>query len=50
MFYKRDDSNHQRGLGSIIGADGKVAFIKHGSRSLRVPRCCLVLVNSDTEA
>ena len=49
VFYKRDYSNRWRGQGSIIGVDGKVAFIKHGSRSVRVPKCRLVLVNPDTE-
>ena len=49
VFYKKDDSNRWRGLGSIIGVDEKVAFIKHGSRLVRVPKCQLVLVNPDTE-
>ena len=49
VFYKRDDNNHWRGPGSIIGVDGKVAFIKHGSRLVRVPKCRLVLINPDTE-
>ena len=38
VFYKRDDSNRWRGPGSIIGVDGKVAFIKHGSRLVRVSK------------
>ena len=48
VFYKRY-SNRWRGPASIIGVDGKVAFIKHGSRLVRVPKCRLVLVNPDTE-
>ena len=49
VFHKRDDSNRWRGPGSIIGVDGKGAFVKHGSRLVRVPKCQLGLVNPDTE-
>ena len=49
VVYKRDDSNRWRGPGSIIGVDGKVAFIKHGSRLVRAPKCRLVLVNPHNE-
>ena len=50
VFYKRDDSNRWGGPSSIIGVDGNVVFIKHGSRLVRVPKCRLVLANSDSEA
>ena len=50
VFYKRDDSNHWGGPSSITGIDGKVVFIKHGSRLVRVPKCRLVMANPDTEA
>ena len=50
VVYKGDDdSNRWRGLGSIIGVDGKVVFVKHGSRLVRVPKHRLVLVHPDIE-
>ena len=39
VFYKRDYGSRWRGPGYIIGADGKIVFVKHGSRLGRVPKC-----------
>ena len=39
VFYKRDDSNRWRGPGKIVGQDGKVLFIRHGSQLVRVATC-----------
>ena len=39
VFYKRDDSNRWRGPGKVIGQDGKIVFIRHGSQLVRVATC-----------
>ena len=39
VFYKRDDSNRWRGPGKVIGQDGKILFIRHGSQLVRVATC-----------
>ena len=39
VFYKRDDSNRWRGPGKVIGQDGKIVFIRHGSQLVRVASC-----------
>ena len=44
VFYKRDDSNRWRGPATVIGQDGKIVFIRHGSRLLRVALCRIVRV------
>ena len=36
VFYKRQDSNKWRGPGIVIGRDGKVIFVRHGSVYVRV--------------
>ena len=35
VFYKRDDSNRRRAPGVVIGLDGKIALIRHGSIYIR---------------
>ena len=35
MYYKRDDSKEWKGPGSVIGQDGKVVIIRHGSSVIR---------------
>ena len=35
VFYKRDDSNRRRAPGVVIGQDGKIALIRHGSIYIR---------------
>jgi hypothetical protein len=44
IFYKRDDSNRWRGPATVIGQDGKIVFVRHGSRLLRVAVCRCVKV------
>ena len=39
VFYKRDDNNRWRGPGRVIGQDGKILFIRHGSQLIRVFTC-----------
>ena len=36
VFYKREDSNKWKGPGYVIGQDGKVIFVRHGSFYVRV--------------
>ena len=36
VYYKRDDSREWKGPGSVIGQDGKVVIISHGSSIVRV--------------
>lgn len=36
VYFKRDDSNRWSGPGTIIGCDGKVYFVRHGSVYIRV--------------
>ena len=35
VYYKRDDSKEWKGPGSVIGQDGKVVIIRHGSSIIR---------------
>ena len=46
VFYKRDDSNRWRGPGKVIGQDGKVVFIRHGSQLVRVATCRIIKTNN----
>ena len=46
VFYKRDDNNRWRGPGKVIGQDGKVLFIKHGSQLVRVATCRAIKTES----
>lgn len=39
VFYKREDSNQWKGPGKVIGQDGKVVLIRHGSIYVRVSPC-----------
>ena len=36
VFYKRDNCNEWKGPGTVIGQDGKVVLIRHGSNCMRV--------------
>ena len=45
IFYKRDDCNRWRGPGKVIGQDGKILFIRHGSQLVRVATCRAVKVD-----
>ena len=49
VFYKRDDCNRWRGPGKIVGQDGKILFIRHGSQLVRVATCRAIKVDSATE-
>ena len=46
VYYKKDGCNRWRGPARVIGQDGKVIFIRHGSRVLRVSSCKVVKINS----
>ena len=45
VYYKRDDSNRWRGPATVIGQDGKIVFVRHGSRLLRVALCRVIRVD-----
>lgn len=50
VFYKRDDSNRWRGPGKVIGQDGKVVFVRHGSQLIRVASCRAIKTHPDAGA
>ena len=39
VYYKRDDNNKWRGPGRVLGQDGPVAFVRHGSRYVKAHIC-----------
>ena len=39
VFYKRNDSREWKGPGKVLGQDGSVLFIRHGSRYIKVHLC-----------
>ena len=39
VFYKRNDSPEWKGPGKVLGQDGSVLFIRHGSRYVKVHLC-----------
>ncbi|KAG1673036.1 DNA polymerase epsilon subunit 2 [Nymphon striatum] len=47
VYYKRDDSHRWKGPGKVIGQDGKVVFVRHGSVYIRVHPCRLVKVGRE---
>ena len=49
VFYKRDDCNRWRGPGKVVGQDGKVLFIRHGSQLVRVATCRALKVEKSKE-
>lgn len=42
VYYKRDDDLKWKGPGIVIGQDGKVVFVGHGSIYVRVHPCRLI--------
>lgn len=36
VYYKREDSNEWKGPGKVVGQDGKVILVRHGSNLIRV--------------
>lgn len=42
VYYKRDNDPKWKGPGSVIGQDGKVVFVRHGSIYVRVHPCRLI--------
>ena len=42
VYYKRNDENKWKGPGTVIGQDGKIVFVRHGSIYVRVPPCRLI--------
>ena len=42
MYYKINDENKWKGPGTVIGQDGKIVFVWHGSIYVRVPPCRLI--------
>ncbi|KAG1681910.1 Retrovirus-related Pol polyprotein from transposon RE2 [Nymphon striatum] len=42
VYYKRDDDNRWKGPGTVLGQDGKVVFVRHGSIYVRVHPCRLI--------
>lgn len=47
VFYKRDGSTKWRGPGKVLGQDGKVVFVRHGSVYVRVHPCRLTRVGEE---
>ena len=47
VYYKRDDSHKWKGPGKVIGQDGKVVFVRHGSVYVRVHPCRLLKVGEE---
>ena len=47
VYYKRDDDHRWKGPGIVIGQDGKVVFVRHGSMYVRVPPCRLIRCGSE---
>ena len=47
VFYKRDDNNRWRGPGRVIGQDGKIVFVRHGSQLVRVATCRVIKTTPD---
>ena len=39
MYFKRDDNNKWRGPGRVVGQDGPVVFVRHGSRYVKAHIC-----------
>ena len=50
VFYKRDDSNRWRGPGKVIGQDGKIVFIRHGSQLERVATCRAIKIEPNVKS
>ncbi|XP_072169476.1 uncharacterized protein [Diadema setosum] len=48
VYFKHNDSDRWRGLGKVIGQDGKIVFIRHGSQLVRVASRKLIKSNHDT--
>ena len=42
VYFKRDDDQKWKGPGTVIGQDGKVVFVRHGSIYVRVHPCRLI--------
>ena len=49
VYYKRDDSKEWKGPGSVIGQDGKVVIIRHGSSIIRAHSSKVVEKNVNKE-
>lgn len=49
MYYKRDDSNKWKGPGKVLGQDGKVVFVRHGSVYVRVHPCRLLRLEKELD-
>ena len=39
LYYKRDDNNQWKGSGRVLGQDGPVVFVRHGSHYVKVHIC-----------
>ena len=42
VYFKRNDENQWKGPGTVIGQDGKIVFVRHGSIYVCVPPCRLI--------
>lgn len=49
VYYKRDDDNKWKGPGVVIGQDGKVVFVRHGSIYVRVHPCRLIRCDCEVD-
>ena len=47
VYYKRAGEEKWRGPGKVIGQDGKVIFVRHGSVYVRVSPCRLIKLTDD---
>ena len=47
VYFKKDDSKKWKGPGKVIGQDGKIVFVRHGSTYIRVPAYRLMRVGDE---
>ena len=48
VYFKRASSNKRHGLGTVIGQDRRIIFVRHGSNYVRVSTSHLITVSSNT--
>ena len=49
VSYKRENSNKWKGPGFVIGQDGKIIFVRHGSIYVRVSANRIMKLNDEVK-